>query len=504
MSKPIKSPRLLSLPLTARWRILGWIVLTTALVVLLIILSARSTFRAQVLHNANQAIVQEVEEFRTFASQAIDSKTRKPFTSITVLMERYLERQTPDWGEAFIAVTSNSVMVVDNAPNDAGERLAADHKLLNQLLQSKTNSGVLDTPDGQLRWGKSVVSAGAEQGALLVAEFVQGNLNRVRRNMTALFGIMIVGMLLTAVIAWVVAGQILAPINRFAELSSRVGPFDLSTRLPEIGRDELSQLAHNINAMLDRISSAQADQRHVLSETLRQVQAIALSLAQVRYNHSEGAEALKEPLTNLRRLAQDLSMLLKSGQPGYLQTRPVELGPLTHQIARKLQQSLPGRDWQVREVADAKVPLDEHRIIQAVQHLARNAMEQTREGDRIDMGSGIRQLPSGETMASLWVANSGMGLNMDEAKAIFETPVAVPGQAVHHPDDLDEERMPAMGMGLAVVKALAHAHGGYAWVASGPEQATIFGIDVPMFAVQAPARAENAQAAALDAMSQEK
>ena len=201
MSKPIKSPRLLSLPLTARWRILGWIVLTTALVVLLIILSARSTFRAQVLHNANQAIVQEVEEFRTFASQAIDSKTRKPFTSITVLMERYLERQTPDWGEAFIAVTSNSVMVVDNAPNDAGERLAADHKLLNQLLQSKTNSGVLDTPDGQLRWGKSVVSAGAEQGALLVAEFVQGNLNRVRRNMTALFGIMIVGMLLTAVIA---------------------------------------------------------------------------------------------------------------------------------------------------------------------------------------------------------------------------------------------------------------------------------------------------------------
>ena len=61
-----------------------------------------------------------------------------------------------------------------------------------------------------------------------------------------------------------------------------------------------------------------------------------------------------------------------------------------------------------------------------------------------------------------------------------------------------------MGMGLAVVKALAHAHDGYAWVESGTERGTVFGIDVPMARPAEGASQTLVQESAIQAMQHEK
>ncbi|MDO4230790.1 MAG: HAMP domain-containing sensor histidine kinase [Lautropia sp.] len=493
----------LVLPVTARWRILGWIMLTTVMVMLLIILTARAIFQNDVLYRANGAILQEVQEFRTFAEQAIDSKTHKPFTSLSALMERYMERQTPDLGEAFISVTSSEVLVVDNAKNDAGERLAGDRNRLNELLDDKENSGVLKTGDGQLYWGKSVVTAGDQTGTLLVAEFVQSGMEDVRRNMMLLFGIMLVGVLLTAVIAWMVAGQILAPITRFSEISSRVGAFDLSTRLPETGRDELSKLARSINAMLDRISGAHADQRHVLSETLRQVQILTTELEAARTVVGNAGAALTQPMTSLRQLNQDLALLLDSGRADFLKLQEVQISPFVYAMAEDFRKLLPGRSWRVTDVAEARVRLDTQRIRQSMLHLATNAFDHTKEGDRIELGSSLRTLADGQRMASIWIANRGPSLTEADAKALFETPPDSYARNHQMPLKINQET-PAMGMGLAVVKAMAHAHGGYAWLESGGQRGTVFGVDIPLYRPRPTGGGEQTQENALDAMSQEK
>lgn len=494
------------LPKTARWRILGWIMLTTGLVMLMIILTARSIFQTQVLYDAHGAIVQEIHEFRTFAGQAIDNKTRKPFTSLTALMERYLERQTPDVGEAFIAVTADSVILVDNARNDAGERLAADRDRLNALLNDGKNSGIVQTVDGELHWGKSSVVSRNEQGTLIVAEFVEDGMSAVRRNMTVLFGIMIVGTLLTAIIAWMVAGQILAPITRFTRISSRVGPFDLTTRLPEIGRDELSGLARSINAMLDRISAAHADLRHVLSKALNQIQQATHDLDRAR-TRENGIDPTKvdQACAQLMRLDQDLSLLLDSGRKDFLKIGKVALAPFTYALTEDLRTRHPVRGWRVAESAELTVPFDEKRVVQAMHHLASNAVEETATNDVIDVGSSIRTLADGLRVASIWMANPGNTLTQEEAEAIFETHHAYSrNQRIAIPANPDEDdAAPTMGIGLTVVKALAHAHGGYAWVESGGPRGTVFGIDLPL---DNPAVVDDEAAddGALKEMSQEK
>lgn len=493
------SNKLLVMPVTARWRIVGWIVLTTALIVLAIILSARAIFQGQVRHDANAAIVQEVNEFRTFVTESTDPRTGRPFNSLTALMERYLQRQTPDWGEAFIAVTPTDVMFVDNASGDAGERLAGDRTRLNELLNQPLTSGVLDTPDGELRWGKSTIEARGEQATLLVLEFVQGRMANVRKDMMILFGIMLVGMLLTAVIAWVVAGQILAPVTRFSELSARVGPLDLNTRLPEHGRDELSDLARAINSMLDRLGMAQADQRHVLAETLQQIRTVNDQLSRLGSAQSSPA-VMENALKNMRQLQEDLQLLLTSGNSDFLHVKDIELSAFTYQLTQHIRDTFPNRAWQVAEVGEARVGLDRRHVVEAMQHLAARAVDQTNNADPIELGSSIRTLPNDEKMVSLWISNQGAPLTAQQAKDIFDAKGG----------DLDINADPLLlvesgsNLGLSVVKALAHAHGGYAWVESSPERGTVFGIDLPLKLANARLPIGSTEEALLGALSQEK
>lgn len=482
---------LLVLPSTARWRIVGWIVLTVALVVLALILTARSVFLHQIYVDANSAIVQEVREFNAFASEAVDSRTRRPFTSLTALMERYLERQTPDSGETFIAITPGDILFVDNAGHDAGERLAGNRDLLSTLLADANHSGVIQTEDGELRWGKSIVRGNNQQGVFLVGQFLQDGIDGVHRSMLMLFGVMLVGMLLTASIAWLVAGQILAPVRRFARVSARVGPHDLKTRLPEDGENEMAALARSINGMLDRLTSAHMEQRHVLSEVLQQIhmQTQLLNQAQSQEGGLEPA-LLDAALAQLRALTQDLSLLIDSGKGDFLHRREVQLDDLMHQLAQQLRHTYPQRRWHVKESLKSFVNMDPARITQGLHHLASNAVAQTQTDETIELGTSLRQQADGQPMVSLWMLNHGPHLDQEQAKAIFATPDG----------DATDASQPRMGMGLAVVKALAHAHGGYAWVESSQERGTVFGIDIPLLHEQDPfAQAD----AATQAMQQE-
>lgn len=490
--------KFLSIQPTACWRIVGWIVLTTVLMMLALILTARSIFIRQVHLDANAAIVQEVNEFKAFAPEAMDSRTRKPFASMTALMQRYLEKQTPDRGEAFIAVTPGDVLLIDNSANDAGERLAGDRERLNALLNSTASSGVEKTPDGPLRWGKSVVVGNGQRGVLLVAQFMQGSINAVHRNILVLFGVMFGGLVLVASIAWLVAGQILAPIRRFIRLSDRIDPLNLQMRLPEDGSDELAQLARALNGMLDRLSSAHLEQRHVLYEVLQQIQNQLQALSQLRKQSTHDPAllaALDVSQQDMQRLLQDLELLIESGKPGFLHCQDVNLRELIQQLSKHMRHLYPGHDWLVAETVDIAAPVDVPHVARAMQHLASNAAQHNPAGQPILLGCGVRSLATGERMASLWVANQGLPLSREEARLIFE-PV------VDKHDRLAPSG-PQMGMGLAVVKALAHAHGGYAWVQSGTERGTVFGVDIPLVRLKEAAREEQVAEAALQAMQQE-
>jgi two-component system OmpR family sensor kinase len=75
--------------------------------------------------------------------------------------------------------------------------------------------------------------------------------------------------------------------------------------------------------------------------------------------------------------------------------------------------------------------------------------------------------PAGE--ARLWVRDSGPGIPAEDQERIFERFVRGPG----------DRRSRGAGLGLAIVRAIATAHGGRIELESSPDSGTTVAIVVP-------------------------
>ena len=97
--------------------------------------------------------------------------------------------------------------------------------------------------------------------------------------------------------------------------------------------------------------------------------------------------------------------------------------------------------------------------------LAQNAVQHTKTGDEIRLGSTVYQ-----GAASFWVTDTGPGISAQEAPRIFDR--FVKGAA-------GANQRTGAGLGLAIVKAIADAHHGRARVLSEPGQGATFGLELP-------------------------
>jgi signal transduction histidine kinase len=110
------------------------------------------------------------------------------------------------------------------------------------------------------------------------------------------------------------------------------------------------------------------------------------------------------------------------------------------------------------------VRADRQRLTQAMMNLAQNAVEHTTEGTRIALGSELRP---GEPC--LWVADDGPGIAPAERERIFDRFARGTG----------ERRSEGAGLGLAIVRAIAEAHGGRIELRSEPGRGARFTLVIP-------------------------
>jgi len=471
-------------PVSARLRIVGWIVLTTAVALLTVTATMRSIMTAQIAEAANVGISQEIDEFRTFAAEALDPATAQPFTSMHSLMERYLARQQPMAGEAIVAKAEGKVATTGNTADHAGRQLAQDPDLLGRILASEKTSGVSNSDHGTVRWAKAVAqesggqSRPKRQGQLIVAHYIAGAQERVDQQAVLLFGIAGGGLALTAGIAWLVSRQIMRPIRSMSETAASITANDLSARVPVAGRDDLAQLAQTFNSMLDRVESAHLAQRHFIAEArehLHNPQRELAAALSVLSSDALGAQPRRAVIAKAQNLIDqmgqtllDLEVLAQSSNPDFVQPSLVSVGEVTADVAAAAArpEAYPHRQFRIQESARAQSWLDPIRVSEAMHQLIRNAVAHTAPGESIRIGSTV----DGKQV-SFWVANEGPALDPERAKALFET---------YRSASTTEDHAPGMGLGLAVVKAVAQAHGGTAWVESGEGIGARFGFSLPL------------------------
>jgi len=288
----------------------------------------------------------------------------------------------------------------------------------------------------------------------------------------------------------------LRPLTRVADTAARVadrplssGTVELTDRAPTApAGTEVGQLAVAFNAMLAHVE-ASLHSRQESEERLRHFVADAshelrTPVAVVR-SHAELARRSDEPLPaevahalerigaeseRMGRLVDDLLLLarLDSGRP--LAREEVDLTRIVLEAVGDARVAAPEHRWQL-ELAEEPVVVrgDAHAVHQVVANLLANARTHTPPGTTVRAAVRL-DATAAEPVAEIIVADDGPGIPEQLRDRLFERFVRGYDGRVAGTG--------SSGLGLAIVGAIVHAHGGTVAVTSRPG-ATEFRVRLP-------------------------
>jgi len=325
-----------------------------------------------------------------------------------------------------------------------------------------------------MRWIKVEVSGPVgDRGAFVVGYFVDRDRVDIDATIQTLLVVSVVGLLLAALAAWVVAGQILTPVRLIRRAAAEITERDLTQRIPVAGRDDIAALAAQFNAMLDRLEQAFGTQRQFVDDASHELRTpitiVRGHLELMGDDPAERADVVRlctDELDRMSRIVADLLVLATAERPDFVQPAPVEVTELTSDIYAKCR-ALGDRDWRLPAIGEGVASLDQQRVTQAMVQLAQNAVQHTGPGAEIQVASTVS-----DDNLSFWVADRGPGIPPADADKIFGrfTRGSTNGAATHRP---------GAGLGLAIVQAIAEAHNGTVSLHQTPGGGATFLLTLP-------------------------
>jgi two-component system, OmpR family, sensor kinase len=209
---------------------------------------------------------------------------------------------------------------------------------------------------------------------------------------------------------------------------------------------------------------------HDVSHELRTPVAIArghLDLLRPRGGElpPEVAIAIDE-LGRMDRIISRLLLLAKAEQPSFLAFAPLDAAAFLEDVFLRWSEVAP-RVWRLGRLAHGSVLADEEALRDALDALLENAVKYTDRGDRIELGSYV--LDFGLVIE---VIDTGVGIPAEAVDRIFER--------FARGDAARTRSTGGVGLGLAIVDAVARAHGGACSVQSRG-RGTTFALRLPRY-----------------------
>ncbi|RRO13798.1 HAMP domain-containing protein [Saccharopolyspora rhizosphaerae] len=470
-TRPLKIAGRRGTRVPARAQIMGWLLLVLVLVLLTVIVIVREYLHDEVDHRVTESVEQEAREFVAFAERGRDPVTGTVLADPGTLLRNYLGHQYPDGDEALIGAwpTAGGLGVVSQEQTESIKTVAHDRAVLQRIVDAPEAHGVLDTAAGPVHWVKvRAETAGGGSAWFVIERHTAAETAEVERSVRVLLLVSALGVVLAALISWVVAGLILAPVRAVRQAAAEITEHDLTRRIPVEGRDDIAALADQFNAMLDRLEDAFRIQRQFVDDAGHELRTpitiVRGNLELIGVDPAERDEVVRlctDELDRMTRIVNDLLVLAKADRPDFVSPTAVSLAELTSDIDAKVR-SLGDRRWVLAEVGEGEFALDGQRITQAVVQLAQNAVQHTEEGSTIRIGSAV-----GDGTVELWVSDDGPGVDPAEVQKIFERFTHGTG------------RTGGAGLGLAIVRAIADAHHGRVVVRSTPGTGATFRLELP-------------------------
>ncbi|MFL5953916.1 MAG: sensor histidine kinase [Gaiellaceae bacterium] len=300
---------------------------------------------------------------------------------------------------------------------------------------------VLPTPDGGVR---------------IVAESLAQTDHALARIKFWILLVGAIGIAAAAALAALVAGAALKPVRRLTAAAETVAATgDLSERVEVAGSDELGRLATRFNGMLAALQESVGRQRRLVADASHELRtpltAARTNVDLVREGklpEQEVGRALDEAsieLDALTTLVSDLVELAR-GEERKLRVEEVSLDDLVASTVERAQARAPQATF-VTSLTPTQVSVDPVLLERAISNLLDNAVKYSPHGAPIEV-----IVRDGQVI----VADHGPGVAEEDLPRIFDRFYRAAGA----------RSKPGAGLGLAIVREAAEAHGGNATVES--------------------------------------
>lgn len=295
-------------------------------------------------------------------------------------------------------------------------------------------------------------------GAIIADRFVPNRSDLVRAFTPAVVVALVVLLLIGVGGGWLLAGRMLAPLDRIGRAARLAAEGSLSHRIAMEGRgDEFRDLADVFDGMLERLEANMAEQKRFAanaSHELRTPLAISQALLEVaRADPHRNPDALIDRLSEVNARAIELTealLLLSRADRRAFASEPVDLSLLAEEAVETLAPLADRRAVSLEVGGQAAHALGSAALLQQlIMNLVHNAIvHNLASGGVVGVRTHVR--PQG---VALVVENTGEVLAPDLVPTLAE-----PFQRGAE-RERDQDHV-GVGLGLAIAQRIAQAHGG--------------------------------------------
>jgi two-component system, OmpR family, sensor kinase len=293
----------------------------------------------------------------------------------------------------------------------------------------------------------------------------------------------VIGLTMTAIGSYLLAGQSLSPLVHITSAARRIGQSrDLKhqIRTPDTG-DEVQQLGETFNHMLARLDSAFHAERRFVSDASHELRTPLTALrgnAEILLRQLDSMRVnpddLREGLTDIRdeaermgRLVENLLTLARADVGWRPELYEVDVDQVATDAARVSAPLSANHQFQMEIEPGIQVNGDPDQLKQLILILLDNAFTYTPDGGRV-----VLRTNSAGHDATITVEDEGPGMATEQVRRMFDR--------FYRGETARNRRSSGAGLGLAIARWITDCHGGTISADSQPGQGTRVTVRLPL------------------------
>jgi two-component system sensor histidine kinase BaeS len=288
-----------------------------------------------------------------------------------------------------------------------------------------------------------------------------------------------IGLLVAALLGWLLARNLSRPINKVAGGIRAVAAGNFQTRLESKGGDEIARLGDDVNRLASKLEEHESARKRLMSDMAHELRTpLAIIRGEieamsdgVRPMDKEQLGSVQEEVKHLSSLIDDLHSLAltDSGALAY-KMHKVDLDELVQLAVDSFKGRAAQKDLIIKYPdAGTRVDIngDDQRIRQLLRNLLDNSLRYTDSGGAINIRLGV----SGK-QAVLTISDTTPGASREECERLFERLYRVEGSR--------NRNSGGSGLGLAICLNIVEAHGGQITAVPGPDGGLLTTTTLPL------------------------